>query len=75
MLMWLILLVFIAVYIKLEAIGLYQRRQFPEMALAGFLWVVVLTYAIALQLGVYNLPNPSKVFDLFRPLIKVVISG
>jgi hypothetical protein len=75
MLMYLILFIFIALYIKLEAIGLYQRRQFLEMALGGFLWVVVLTYAVALQMGILNLPNPSQAFDLYKPLVKAILSG
>lgn len=70
-----IMLASFGLYLKLEAIGLYRHRQFPEIALGGFLWLVVFSYAVAVQTGSNSLPNPAQVFDFFEPLAKVILSG
>ncbi len=62
------LILFVGLFIMLEAKPLFQRRAYKELIVASLLLTLALLYGIDYSLDWQILPNPNILLTILKPL-------
>lgn len=62
------LLLFVILFVLLEARPLFKARNFKELAVAGLIMVLALAYGLDYMTGSQLLPNPNLLISWFKPI-------
>ncbi|HZK87264.1 MAG TPA: hypothetical protein VFC40_04805 [Syntrophomonas sp.] len=66
------LLLFVGLFILLEAKSLMRRRAYKELLVASLLLTLALLYGVDYALDWQVLPNPNILLTIFKPLSESV---
>lgn len=66
------LLLFVGLFILLEAKSLFQRQAYKELLVASLLLTLALFYGVDYALDWQFLPNPNILLTIFKPVSESV---